>query len=246
MDSPFGQELRKYAISLDALGYSKSDFLPEVSFMDPSKYQGRPTFLKPRWGDASRVVQAMSDTWQMMTWQITMWDSIPHLLGPPMYMPRAFDMMWYQADLLMWNAAKSLDRPGESGRVAKQFGLVNPHSLTRPTFTEFIFKSLEPSTRLIEPATTPAPAPSPYVEAIPTAAPTESAVKSGHAFVAEASENKTKTKKKTKGTTATGSTPKDEPDLIYEVKPDGLETFPVALPTHYKLGKRLLKVRTLT
>jgi hypothetical protein len=214
--------------------------------MDPSKYQGRPTFLKARWGDASKVVQAMGDTWQRVTWEISMWDSIPQLLGHPIHMPSAFDMMWYQADLLMWNAAKSLDRPGESGRVAKQFGLVNPHSPTRPTFTEFIFKSLEPSTRAIKPATTPAPAPSPYVETIPIAAPTESAVKSGHAFVAESSENRPKSKRKTKATAASSSTPNEEPDHVDEVKSDGLENFPVALPTHYKLGKRLLKVQIRT
>jgi hypothetical protein len=214
--------------------------------MDPSKYQGRPTFLKARWGDASKVVQAMGDTWQGVTWGISMWNSIPQLLGHPMHMPGAFDRMWYQADLLMWNAAKSLDRPGESGRVAKQFGLVNPHSPLRPTFTELIFKSLEPSTRAIKPATTPAPAPSPYVETIPIAAPTESAVKSGHAFVAESSENRPKSKKKTKATAASSATPNEEPDHVDEVKSDGLENFPVALPTHYKLGKRLLKVRIRT
>jgi hypothetical protein len=248
VDSAFGQELRKYALSLDTLAYNKPDFLPVVSFMDPSKYQGRESILKPRWGDASRVIQSLGDTWHGVTWQVTMWDSIPQLLGPPtMYIPVTFDMMWHQADLLMWNAAKKLDRPGESGRVAREFGLVNPHSPSRPTFTKFIFKSLEPSTRPIEPATTPALAPSPYVDAIPTAAPSESTAQSGHAYVSGAAENRPKSKKKTKGTASLSATrPNEEPDHTDEGENEGLQDLPVTLPTHFKLGKRLLKVRTPT
>lgn len=135
-----------------------------------------------------------------------------------------------------------LDNPGESGRVAKVFGLINPHDRNRPSFTKYFFRSLEPSSRgHIEASSTPAPAPCPYVESIPVATLSESAAKSGHAYVSATSDSRPKSKKKTKGTTKSGTT-LNEPDGITEVAPEETKSFPVALPAHFKLGKRLLKV----
>jgi hypothetical protein len=145
----------------------------------------------------------------------------------------------------MWEAAKGLDNPRQQGRVAKVFGLVDPHDGNRPTFTEYIFKSLEPSKHRIEASSTPAPAPPPptYVESIPTTTPPESAAKSGHAYLNEIHESRPKSKKKTKGI-ATLDNPNEEPEPD-DIELEGLESFPVALPTYFKLGKRLLKVQKL-
>jgi len=187
------------------------------------------------------VLQSIVDVWQGVTWEITLWDSILPMRIPE-YLPQAFDMMWYQADLVMWNAAKQLDKPGEPGRVAKEFGLIDPHSISRPTFTEYIFRSLEPSASPIEAATTPAPAPSPYFEAIPTATPSESAAKSGHAYASEINQTQPKPKQKTRGTAVLDGDSHEAEVLADEDDREGLESFPAALPTHFKLGKRLMKV----
>jgi hypothetical protein len=172
-----------------------------------------------------------------------MMDVFPRIAGNPLQFPQIFDAMWRKADLTLWEAGKHLDGLGESGRVAREFGLINPHDRNRPTFTQYFFKSLEPSNNRIEASSTPAPVPPPYVDSIPTAAPSESAAKSGHAYVAETSENRPKSKKKTKGVVASKISTNQEPDRIDEIEEEpSLATFPFSLPTHFKLGKRLLKV----
>lgn len=212
--------------------------------MDPKKIPLAQYHAQAWWGDASRVIQTQANHWSAVTWEVDgMLDHLPHLLnmeGKPEQMILAFDMMWLQTDIQMWEGAKKLDRPGESGRVAKEFGLVDPKSPTRPTFTEYLFKSLIPSTQAIEAATTPAPAPSPYVEAISAVAPSEKSTQSGHAFVTETVEDRSKSKKKTKGKPAANLAL--DAEVFDAEEPQGLESFPIALPTHFKLGKRHLKV----
>lgn len=244
-DSPFGQALRQHVSSLESQGFSKPDFLSEISYMDPSKYSVVPTLMNTAWYDASRVTQSMGSLWSAVTWTISMWDYLPQIVtGDPAMLLQVFDTMWYQTDLTLWNAAKQLDRPGESGRVAKEYGLVDPNRSDRPTFFKFLLASTrEPPTL----ETTPAPAPSPYVEAIPTAAPTESAVQSGHAYLTETAQEKPKkSKKKTKGVATVdpqslGTAVLDQ----NEAEPQGLESFPVKLPSEFKIGKRPLKVRRI-
>ena len=110
---------------------------------------------------------------------------------------------------------------------------------------EYIFKLLEPSKHHIEASSTPAPAPAPpiYVESIPTVTSPESAEKSRYAYLNEICESRPKSKKKMKGI-VTLDNPNEEPKPD-DIELEGLESFPVTLPTYFKLGKRLLKVQKL-
>ena len=238
--------MRACALSLYPIGHNKPDLLRHVSFMDPTKIMKPPPYL-PHWGDISRIINSCGETWLAVTWSLStsmtdMMHITPQIFGDPLKFSHVFDAMWTKADSTMWEAGKRLDHPGESGRVAKVFGLINPYDVNRPTFTKYIFRSLEPSRGRVEAASTPAPAPSPYVEAIPIAGTSESAAKSGHAYVSETNKNKPQNKKKTKRTAAPNTTSVEEPGHINEDEQEGEDSFPVTLPTHFKLGKRLLKV----
>jgi len=207
--------------------------------MDLSKTQPPGGYLTPHWGDASKITHRCGATWSHVTWSLSIMDSFPQFAGNLLNMPHVFDAMWKKVDVLMWEAAKHLDNPGESGRVAKMFGLINPHDRNRPTVTKYIFRSLEPSRGRIEASTTPAPAPCSFVEAIPIATPSESIAKSGHAYVNAINENRPKSKKKTKGTATPGTPANEQPDPVDEVE---LDQLPFALPTQFKLGRRFMKV----
>lgn len=146
-----------------------------------------------------------------------------------------FDVMWYHVDTVVWEMVMQLDRPGEKGWVARELGLIDPHNANLLSFMGSYFrllKLLRGKTNASN--TTPAPAPAVYLEMIPTAGPTES-VQSGHAYVTEASKDKLKEKKKTKGTVP--SEQKLEATINSQDDEGGLEKLPSVLPTNFKLGK---------
>jgi hypothetical protein len=60
-DSPFGQWLREYARSFDALGHNKPDFLPQVAFMDPTTTHSVTIYAKS--------VSTILDAWAQIAYQ---------------------------------------------------------------------------------------------------------------------------------------------------------------------------------
>jgi hypothetical protein len=238
--SPFGERLRQYACSLDEFGYNKPDFLQQVAFMDLSRTRTPPGLSNPYWGDASRVIEIMTETWNTVIWNISMGLVLPHISSGNHLPPGLFDKMWYQTDLLMWTSAMALDKPDEPGRVAKEFGLVDPRDPNRPTFTMQHLRSLQ---RRLEPATTPAPEPARTLngEGTHLLTPSESVAKSGHAYITETKENLPKAKTKTRGTAAP-EVEVTECGVSVADELDDDEEVPMALPTEYKLGRKQLKV----
>ena len=76
-DSPFRQQLCKYAHSFDTLEHNKPDFLPQVAFMDPAKIQPLRTHLTAHWGDASTIIKHCSQSWVLTTWSLNMMETFP-------------------------------------------------------------------------------------------------------------------------------------------------------------------------
>jgi hypothetical protein len=241
-DSLFGQTLLEYAHSLDNAGFDQPDFLSQACFMNPANFTWETkSNLTMVWGNASVVTTIISDAWLKVTSSLSMmdaWKEWHSWIDSPM-MPMVIDSTWFQIDQVMWEAAKRFDRPGQSGRVAKELGLINPYDPNRPTFTEYIFSSLDPKHGTIEPAKTPAPAPSPFIESIRMATSNDAAVQSGHAFRAEKLDSLPKPKIKTRGK----DLPPDNMN-IEDTNDDDADrsTLPESLPTGYKLGKKVLKV----
>jgi hypothetical protein len=111
---------------------TKPNFLSQVSCMDTSKMRKLVRHVYSYWGDMSREVDNISETWNSITWSISMDFVLQQIVDDSTLQPCLFDAMWYQVDLLMWNAATTLDKPSEPGQVAKEFSLVNLHDLNCP------------------------------------------------------------------------------------------------------------------
>jgi len=140
----------------------------------------------------------------------------------------------------LWDVAKNFDRQDDPGRVAKEFGLIDPNDPEKPTYTNDVFKLLEArsQTAAISPV---APKPSPFVDGFPVATLNDSTVKSGHAFVSESEYSKPKEKPKTRGT-AISDTAEDGVEEGIDDDEEDSQSFPDVLPAQFKLGKRLMKV----
>lgn len=228
-DSPFGQTLRSYALTFD--GQEKPDFWSQVSFMDDKKLEPAPPFWTPPWGDTSlismRCIKTFSNGIQHHLQDVAR-DLRQLIDGYPSNEPGVFEILWRKVDAALWKMACSYDRPGESKRVARAFGLFDPYGPDWPISKKRHSQLIPPS----EPVDTPALATVQCVESIPAAAPSESASKSGHTYV------KKQKKVKTKGPS---SFEQVEPTEEGREQSSGLKTLPIALPTNFKLGKRLLK-----
>lgn len=234
-------------------------FERECSFVKAAALNtGVPHQRSELWGHASYHNFVIANSWLDITTQLTcLWGpemgrgtrvsgtrvSLDLLIYPPI-----FDSIWKRIDAELWRSAKSLDKPGHSGLVAKTFGLIDPSAPDRPTCTEHIFKSLQAEaeaiaqgkTSQLKAEMTPAPVTT-YTNTIPVAGPTESAAQSGHKFVSEQQELKGKEKSKTRGTAAVPSG--DMAQLQIEDDASEIENLPDFLPANYKMGRKVLKVR---
>jgi hypothetical protein len=88
-------------------------------------------------------MENMSEMWSSITWNITIDSVLPQLVNG-LVQPNLFDKMWYDADLLMRNAAMALDKPNDPGQV---FGLVNLHDPNRPMCIRACLRSYDQSTQ---------------------------------------------------------------------------------------------------
>ncbi|KAF7305489.1 hypothetical protein HMN09_00801700 [Mycena chlorophos] len=248
MRTEFGMRLFSHAARLEKdPSTDRALMLSTVCFIDPAKLSPSPPAYWDRVGEASRCARA-----QNLTWSETMWQkSIEELLiffqnvaGPmalassdnvaPLMPVEMFNDIWKKLDEAMWDSAAALDRRGEQGRVAREYGLWNPSDRNRPKATRHLFWELEmQATRgdPVQPKTTPAAVPQVYEQTIPVS---QTTAQSGHAFAS--SKEVTKAKVKTRGDAA--PTPV-EVEVAAEEEPVVL---PQRLPSEFKLGKKTLKL----
>lgn len=152
----------------------------------------------------------------------------------------ALDQLWLDVDTFYLGVSKYLDRPDEPGRFARELGLFDPDDPSRPTFVLGL-KELADAYVASRAAKTPAPAASTkeYVPAFPVASTLDTAAQSAHSYLSETQTVKPKEKTKTKGSAAPTV---DESTHSSDVQ-ESLDDFPDALPSKFKLPKKILKVK---
>lgn len=249
MQSPFGDKLRRHAILQG--GLAKEPMLRHVSPMDTLKltWEATPARFK-HYGEASSLSDSVSSTWLRRVDKVSMWNALNQYYSSYdslilVNTCRIFDEMWVEADVVLWEAAKELDRPGEPGRVAKEFGLVDPNDPNRLSFMKELLQKTQGKVneiRRLEAAKTPAPAPTPteYVDSFPATDSSEPSVRSGHAHVKETEDLRPKEKTKTKGAGNPPTAP--EPPVDVEAEDRELDSYPAILPPDFKLPRKVAKV----
>lgn len=211
-------------------------------FMDPEKLPRAKEEYWDRAGEVSRSIREMEDAWSTQVWKMSVDPLLkfvqdtqgPNGLNESMVIPLPFfNNMWAGVDTYLWVMAKNLDRKGEAGRVAREFGLFDPADPKRPMASEFLLRSLDPEMGVpVKPQTTPAP----YVQNIPVAGLGDSIVQSGYAYVSGLlGGSGSKEKTKTRGPAAADD--EEEAEEAEEVR-----ALPAVLPTEFKIGKKVLKV----
>lgn len=252
--SPFGRTLRDYAFAKSA-GQMTPGMKRHILPMDPLKIQF--SSLVPGNGKYYRqgttLAHYVSTNWLKVTSRVTMeyfFASVAHHMsinGADADMMEEMwtilDRLWLEIDKYFFKEAKLLDRSDDPGRVAREFGLFDPSDSSRPTNWKGVFE-LVGAVMTAEAAKTPAPAASTkeYVPSFPVAASSDSAARSAHSYLNDADSSRPKEKLKTKGTTsasnvASSSETIDESDVV-----DSLDDFPDALPSTFKLPRKILKV----
>ncbi|KAF7329067.1 hypothetical protein MKEN_00167000 [Mycena kentingensis (nom. inval.)] len=245
----FGDNLVKYAAELEKSGTDILQMRSVLYFMDPSKLAREDAQYWDRMGEASRSIRAMDDAWSMKTWELTMDTvvaSIQHLAGPgglttvdkfDIFPAEAFNEMWRRIDAQLWSIAASLDRRGDGGRVAAEYGVCSPKDAKRPVASMYFFKELESEVR---PDSKAALQPQPtveYVSNIPIAREGETAAQSARAYVATNAPT-TKEKVKTRGDVSTAVTDAAKGDEPEPETPPQAQFF----PSQFKLGKKVMKL----
>ncbi|KAJ7583140.1 hypothetical protein C8J56DRAFT_953166 [Mycena floridula] len=237
LHTPFGATLKMHALNI-----AGDQILPGMYKylcpLDPKKLgqvtaSEKPVTFKP-FGPASAFDVHVVSQWHNN--EIALQDAINRVIilgDTPSVRISSFEAMWEVNDRILWDTAKSWDRPNEPGRVAREFGLLDPDDPNRPTYAKGILKLLMGATE------TPAPAasvkePSEYVQSFLVAAPGEG-VMSGHAYTKDSKDSGPKSKPKTTGTVKTVTEVKPDPDQT-------LDDFPDILPKTFKLPKKILKV----
>ncbi|KAJ6577852.1 hypothetical protein B0H19DRAFT_932770 [Mycena capillaripes] len=240
-DSAFGQRLVRFAESKDEQCLQDPSFLPNATFVDPSKLQwlGRNS---NDWAYARTINRSLGGTWLATTNQTSMADffiqCIPWPSSPEREkLPFVFDEGWRRVDIALWELSKALDRRGEKGTVATKFGLFDPADPERPSCIKglvkqvaltYISQLLKSQPGLRGSQSSP--------EKIPLPVPEPTAAASGHAFVTDTQYTRAKEKVKTRGTAAPEvPTAAGEEEEEEEILPD-------VLPNDFKLGKKVLKV----
>ncbi|KAJ6482082.1 hypothetical protein C8R47DRAFT_583288 [Mycena vitilis] len=242
--TPFGNRLMQYAAAVEAQTLDRRRLRSIIYFMDPDKLPKASAEYWDRTGEVSRAIREMEEVWHERGWQM----SVNHLLtfiqeqqgsrgfNESVIIPLPlFNNMWHEVDGFLWDVAKALDRKGEEGRVAREYGLFDPADPKRPMASEFLLRSLDPELGIpVKPKTTPAP----YVQSIPVAGPGDSIVQSGYAYVAGffGGGSAPKEKAKTRGE----ALPEEEDED--EEKVEEARELPAALPQEFKIGKKVLKL----
>ncbi|KAJ7042074.1 hypothetical protein C8F04DRAFT_946358 [Mycena alexandri] len=249
-DSAFGQRLIRLAESNDSQCLKDPSFLPNTTFMDPSKI----SWLERNsndWSYARTISRSIGKTWIAITSEMRMhpffaccipWPSSPEREK----LPLIYDNMWGTIDIALWEFAKNLDRKGELGIVARNFGLFNPTDPERPSCMSAIMKQvgahLSERLRL---RSQPQPMPPSTPEKLPAPSTVPTAGVSGYAYLSDTQHLRAKEKVKTKGAAlpkvaAGGASGGDAGEE--EEQDEEEEQLLDVLPKDFKIGKKLLKV----
>ncbi|KAJ6591621.1 hypothetical protein DFH09DRAFT_1137538 [Mycena vulgaris] len=232
-DSPFGQQLQKYAALKEASRLSDPNFEAEASFVNVAQLPAEER-IPHDFSTACVLSRAIASRWLNVITQQSMREFMPQMF---LCIPSAVDAMWQNTDRNLWAMSKILDKRGSS-RVAKRFGLIDPYDPDRPTFTGFISsrRNLSRVQLRIQPATTPAPARA--APLIPVAGPRDTGVQSGHAYVVEKKGSAPKEKKKTKAALQSIAPDPEEDNIDGVPEPE----YPDVLPVEFKIGKKVMKI----
>jgi hypothetical protein len=244
MTSAFAQKLQETVVAVDMSNCLKHpEFLKETTFMDPRKYRQAPHHRRAIWGYTQAVTDSISTSWVDVISKLSLFPlgvsekqlknlSLAH-----------FDEMWLTFDTTFWALSGQLDRPGEAGTVAKHFGLFNPADPGRPTLAKSLVKHPNPvRPKQVQVECTSVPVAPLAVPLNPEQNATERA-KSGHSYISETQELRNKGKVKTRKAPETGHAEAIPPPArnLFEDEEDAIN-FPDALPTEFKLGKKVMKV----
>jgi hypothetical protein len=261
--SPFGHTLHAYALDLQARGTTPPGVTAAVSSVAAQYLPRRNRNFMNRWGDASTVMDRfagrMHDFLSTPGGQghLAALVSPIHRLGEDCWtgldrvdVPLAIkhDQLWALWDEAAWKAARELDWQDTPGRVAREFGLVDPKDPNRPRLMSSMLRHQESAQRLLVPAP---PEEKPYVETVPVAHPSERVTQSGHAFAAKTEGGRAKLKPKTKSNQAAPLNPDikegDVDTLTVEIDEmalaeDSFEALPSRLPSTFHVPRKIAKV----
>ncbi|KAJ6620339.1 hypothetical protein B0H10DRAFT_2022400 [Mycena sp. CBHHK59/15] len=239
-DSAFGGRLTEYAASKDGQCLKDPCFLPTSTFVDPTRIEWVERNSND-WAYARTISRSLGRTWLTQTNKTTMAGFFVYCIGvrDGTFDPMLFDIFddaWRRVDVVLWESARSLDRRGEAGTVAKKFGLFDPADTDRHSCLETMLKLAR--SKMAERAAPPRePAAVPSGERAPSAAQEPAVAMSGHTYMAETNHLRTKEKVKTRGTAVTEDTA--EADMAQE---EDQESLPDLLPKDFKIGKKIMKV----
>ncbi|KAF7329068.1 hypothetical protein MKEN_00167100 [Mycena kentingensis (nom. inval.)] len=264
----FGTAVAKYANEVQARGPSEvKQMRAIVYYMDPMKLARRKPEGWDRAGEASRSIRELDDAWReciarLNTTRAKVWPlaqtykqmqqsaqsekPAKERRKEKKQHTHEFNMMWLVLDYGLWKGGAALERDGEAGRVAAEYGVYNPMDPTRPKATVQLLRTLDSQPNPdVEPKptqTTTTSVPLAYVQNIPVARPDKSIVQSGHAYSAQPKE-KIKTRKATPKETAEPKGALESSDSDEEEDEDQEPVLlPQYLPQTFKLGKKALKV----
>lgn len=240
--SSFAQRLQETALAEDmAACLRHPQFLPATTFMDPKQYIQEPVQLRTSWGHTWNITNCISASLiHMMTYigLNSIGQSAKHLENASV---TDFDAMWLNVDMRFWGLAGLLDRPGESGTVARHFGMFNPTDPRRPTGAKSLLENLrqkQKALQLVDSSKV-----KPIIVTLPEEQKPDARVTSGHTYVVENQESRSKEKVKTRKEDGQAQVSPPPGRTLFEDEEDAAD-FPETLPTEYKLGKKVMKVLT--
>lgn len=240
MHSPFAQKLQETVMAVDmAHSLKHPQFLSETTFLNPTKHIQAPNRERVIWGYTRIITDSISLTLVRIISTLSLFplghDSAKQMENISLM---DFDKMWLTVDTTLWTLAEQLDKPGETGTVAKHFGLFDPTDPRRPTFAKSLFKYLNPAgPKQLQLESSPAV--TQFSVPLPAEQNAAARIKSGHSYVVENQES-SKEKVKTRKAPEFGQA-QVTPRTLFEDEEDAVN-FPDMLPTEYKLGKKVMKV----
>jgi hypothetical protein len=179
--------------------------LREVSPFEGRHLPNRDRGIMNRWGEASTFMDWTSGCMHAFLSCPSQHSHLPPLVSPVhrlgehcwagldnIIIPMAInhDKLWALFDAAAWKEAHTLDWPDTPGRVAREFGLVDPKDPGRPLFMKTLLRKSTAPKMIV-------PSKENYVDTVPVTHPSERSTQSGHAFSAQ-TEGKPKTKSKKK------------------------------------------------
>jgi hypothetical protein len=264
-------KLHEYALEMDAQQVARLQLVREISpfasrHLPPEGPGSRES--SQRWGDASAFAYRMGNLGRRLMNQPEsphirtlfhkrMHENMPfptsgltpdHLLLPIFFF---HDELWTMCDEKMWKEAHNRDWPQTPGRIAREFGLVDPRDPNRPMYKSKA--GLLRELKEVQAVSIPAPPVTPelYVDNFKQVHPSETTAQSGHAFL-KANDQRPPRKTKTRGGSAAPHTPALEEESLLDsitsvaealsLEEDVEQVLPDVLPKMFYLPRKVTKV----